>query len=135
MTAEVITDALDAKAADTIAVAEELRFDGPAVLLHGDLKLQHIFAEADRFVGIIDWGDACAGDPRFDLGRMSMAGGAALDGFLSGYGLPMTAELSRAFTAYRLVWNLDALLYEYRAGGDWFASYREGAELAVSSLV
>lgn len=85
-------------------------------------------------MGIIDWGDACAGDPRFDLGRMSMAGGTALRAFLSGYGLPVTAELSQAFTAYRLVWNLDALLYEYRAGGDWFDCYRDGAESAINSL-
>ncbi len=134
VTGEVITDDLAARASDTIAQSDTLRYDQPAVLLHGDLKLQHIFADSDGYTGIIDWGDACAGDPRFDLGRMSMAGPTALRHFMSGYGLTATAELHLSLTAYRLVWNLDALLYEYRAGSDWFDAYRVGTHTALDDL-
>lgn len=114
--------------------ADELSFDGPSVLLHGDLKLAHIFATSDDQVGLIDWGDACAGDPRLDLGRMSMAGPTAFASFLSGYGLPLTPELGRVLTGYRLVWNIDALVYEFRAQGDWFDRYRSGIRAAVAEL-
>ena len=130
----VVDDGLAAAAAAAIAAAPELRFEGRAVLLHGDLKLQHIFGSADRYVGIIDWGDACAGDPRFDLGRLSMAGPVALGAFLRGYELPLSAELDRALAAYRLVWNVDALHYEHVAGGDWYEAYREGMRAAIDSL-
>src|SRR6185436_9916981 len=76
--------------------ADTFRFDDPAVLLHGDLKPAHIFATSDRYVGLIDWGDACAGDPRLDLGRMSMAGPTAFATFMSGYG---QSTLHRAASA------------------------------------
>ena len=132
--ADVVTDSLARAAADAIAGAAELHFEEQARLVHGDLKRQHLFADPGRLVGIIDWGDACAGDPRLDLGRLSMAGMDTLEPFLDGYGSAMTPELSRALTAYRLVWNVDALHYEYLAGGDWFASYRQGVESAVACL-
>lgn len=131
---EVIAEDLATRASDTVTRSDTLHYDQPAVLLQGDLKLQHIFADSTGYTGIIDWGDACAGDPRFDLGRMSMAGPTALRAFLCGYGLSATAELDRSLTAYRLVWNLDALLYEYRAGGDWFDAYRVGARTALDDL-
>lgn len=114
--------------------AVELSFDAPGVLLHGDVKLAHIFAGPDGGAALIDWGDASVGDPRLDLGRMSMAGPSAFSAFMSGYGLPLTPELDRSLTAYRLVWNLDALVYEFRAGGSWFDTYRTGIRAAVDHL-
>lgn len=116
------------------SAADELRFDAPAALLHGDLKLAHIFAGPDGGAALIDWGDACAGDPRLDLGRMTMAGPSAFSAFLSGYGLPLTPGLERSLTAYRLLWNLDALTHEFRAGGRWFDGYRAGIQAAVDDL-
>lgn len=114
--------------------ADAVRFDGPGVLLHGDLKLAHIFATSTEDVGLIDWGDACVGDPRLDLARMSMAGPAAFARFLSGYGTILTPELGRVLAAYRLVWFIDALVYEFRAQGNWFDSYRSGIRAAVAEL-
>jgi aminoglycoside phosphotransferase (APT) family kinase protein len=132
----ILAEPLAAAAAATLEQAgETLGFDRPAVLLHGDVKLLHIFATPERYVGIIDWGDACAGDPRLDLGRLSMAGTDTLEAVLSGYGSRLTPELSRALAGYRLVWNIDALTYEYRAGGDWFDAYRRGIATAVAELV
>lgn len=131
----VLTDSSAAATAGAIEdAAVELGFEAPGVLLHGDLKLAHILAGPDCGVALIDWGDASAGDPRLDLGRMSMAGPGAFAAFLSGYGLPMTPELERSLTAYRLLWNLDALTYEFRAGGDWFDRYRARIRAAADEL-
>lgn len=44
---EVVTDDLAARASETIAVSDALHFHQRAVLLHGDLKLQHVFADSD----------------------------------------------------------------------------------------
>lgn len=124
----------DAASAALEQSTDALSFDSPAVLLHGDLKLAHIFANSGRYQGLIDWGDICAGDPRLDLGRMSMAGPAAFATFMSGYGLAVTPELGRALAGYRLVWNIAALTYEYRADGDWFDTFRSGIAAAVHDL-
>jgi aminoglycoside phosphotransferase (APT) family kinase protein len=37
------------------------------VFLHGDLHLRHVLVEDGSVSGIIDWGDACTGDPSIDL--------------------------------------------------------------------
>jgi aminoglycoside phosphotransferase (APT) family kinase protein len=51
--------------------------DGTLVLVHGDLHLRHVLADATgRATGVIDWGDSCLGDPAIDV---SFAFGA-LDG-------------------------------------------------------
>jgi aminoglycoside phosphotransferase (APT) family kinase protein len=131
----VLPEPLATAASGTLnQAADHLAFDDPAALLHGDLKLMHIFATPEHDVSIIDWGDACAGDPRLDLARLSMAGADALTAVMSGYGSQLTPELSRTLACYRLVWNIDALTYEYRAGGDWFDAYRRGITTALVEL-
>ncbi len=45
-----------------------------ARLLHGDFHPRHVYAVDGHITGIIDWGDATAGDPVFDLGRLVRAG-------------------------------------------------------------
>jgi aminoglycoside phosphotransferase (APT) family kinase protein len=37
------------------------------VVLHGDLHLRHILVSERRLSAVIDWGDACMGDPSIDL--------------------------------------------------------------------
>jgi aminoglycoside phosphotransferase (APT) family kinase protein len=106
-------------------------YDGPAALLHHDLKEAHLFGVAGsgggRSLGaVIDWGDATVGDPAADLARLSMAGPAATAAFLEGYGLPLTDHLADRLARYRLVWNTRSLTCELRAGGDWFDAYRTG---------
>lgn len=83
---------------------------------------------------MIDWGDACAGDPRLDLARMSMAGPTAFATFMSGYGIGLTPALNRSLACYRMVWHIDNLAFEHRAGGDWFDHYRAGIAAAVQEL-
>lgn len=111
-----------------------VRFEQPGVLLHGDLKPPHVFAERDRFVGLIDWGDAAVGDPMFDLARFSIVGAEPLADLMQGYELSMDAELSVRFAVYRLVRMTLTLRDELRAGGDWFASYRGVIESDLALL-
>jgi aminoglycoside phosphotransferase (APT) family kinase protein len=113
---------------------DAVRFDGPGVLLHGDLKPPHVFADAGRFVGIIDWGDAACGDPLYDLGRLSLAGPDALSMLLTGYGLDLDDDLRTTFAVYRLIRMTTILRDELRAGGDWFATYRAAIESDLQEL-
>jgi aminoglycoside phosphotransferase (APT) family kinase protein len=104
------------------------------VLLHGDLHPRHIYAEGNQLTGFIDWGDAALGDPLFDLGRFSRAGGAATDALLSGYGLERTPELDRTLAVYRVLWSVLAMHWELAAGGDWFAAHVEAIEADLPLL-
>ena len=105
-----------------------LGYSGPGVLLHNDLKPDHIFGrDHGRTFGlaaIIDWGDARVGDPAADLARLSMARPGVTAAFLDGYGGPIDTDLHDRLARYRLCWNVGALSYEHRAGGDWFEVYR-----------
>ncbi len=106
-----------------------LAYDGPGVLLHNDLKTAHVFGQTDargmRLSAVIDWGDASVGDPRADVARLSMAGPDVVSAFLDGYGWELTRSVAEDLARYRIMWNVDALTYEYRAGGDWFDVYRQ----------
>ncbi|MFW6109688.1 MAG: aminoglycoside phosphotransferase family protein [archaeon] len=42
-------------------------FDYVPTLIHRDLTSEHILYSGDQITGVIDWGDACFGDPAFDL--------------------------------------------------------------------
>jgi len=94
------------------------------VLLHGDLKRDHLLAVDGRLTGIIDWGDASAGDPAWELARASMMGPADFDPLIHAYPGADSDVVKRILLVYRLLWNTRALAYEYRAGGDWFAAYQ-----------
>ena len=113
-----------------VLVDAVLGYPGPGVLLHHDLKPAHIFATADgtsaTLTAVIDWGDARVGDPAADLARLSMTGPATLSAFAAGYRDLDVEELSDRLARYRISWNVAALSYEYRAGGDWFDAYRSG---------
>jgi Ser/Thr protein kinase RdoA (MazF antagonist) len=45
-----------------------------ARLVHGDFCPRHVYADGSRITGIIDWGDAMAGDPVYDFGRLLHSG-------------------------------------------------------------
>ena len=87
-----------------------------------------------RLSSVIDWGDAWVGDPLADLARLSMSGPTVTAAFLDGYGLEATAEVQETLARHRLLWNLSALTYEHRAGGDWFDAYRDGIRADVRRL-
>jgi aminoglycoside phosphotransferase (APT) family kinase protein len=56
-------------------------------LVHGDLHLRHVFVQAGRLSGVIDWGDVCRADPAIDLVLVWGAlPPAARPGFFAEYG-------------------------------------------------
>lgn len=109
-------------------------YDGTGVLLHGDLKPAHVFADQGRLTGIIDWGDVAFGDPRYDLARFSRHGDEPLAALLAGYGTRLDADLAVTLAVYRVIWNTLALHYEHLSGGDWFDAYRSGIVADVRAL-
>lgn len=132
---QVITRDLAERIRTTVELfAPAVRFDGRGVLLHGDLKPPHVFADNGRFVGLIDWGDVAVGDPRYDLARFSIHAGPAIGPLLEGYGLDLTDELRLTFAVYRVIRMTTTLLYELRWGGDWFDSYRATIEADLDLL-
>ncbi|MET9018422.1 aminoglycoside phosphotransferase family protein [Actinopolymorpha sp. NPDC004070] len=68
-------------------------------LLHGDLMSTHIFRSPDgAYEGLIDFGQAQSGDPRWDLARVPLWDGAeALDAVLDGYGSDVVTKEDREF--------------------------------------
>ena len=94
------------------------------VLLHGDLKTDHLLAMDGELTGVIDWGDASIGDPAWDLARASMMRPGEFEPLLAGYPGAEVPGVREILPVYRMLWNTRALAYEYKAGGDWFAEYR-----------
>lgn len=105
-----------------------------AHLLHGDFHPRHVFAQGDGLCGIIDWGDATAGDPLFDLGRVLRAGRAALDRVLVGYGaLPVGGEeLERLLQLYLCLWVASSVSWEFFAGAPWPPWFEQQNEALVA---
>jgi aminoglycoside 2''-phosphotransferase len=56
----------------------EANFQFDPVLIHADLGAEHILVDSqvDRLVGVIDWGDACLGDPALDFAGLLDSCGA-----------------------------------------------------------
>lgn len=127
--AGVLDEPLADAARELVSVEDLLSYRGPGVLLHNDLKPAHLFGVSDgrrrHLSAIIDWGGASVGDPAAELARLSMSGPTVTSAFLEGYGVRIDTDLSERLARYRLLWNIGALDYEYRAGGDWFDAYRD----------
>ncbi len=104
--------------------------DVPPVLLHGDLHARHLYAVDGKLTAILDWGDACYGDPRYDLARLTMTADPGT--ILTAYGRTHTENGEKALSRYRILWSLAALHAEHAAGGDWFDAHvrRIAAELS-----
>ena len=79
-----------------------LRPFGPT-FIHADLQAAHVFIDGDEVVGIIDWEDAEAGDPHFDVAVLTMGNREHLDDVLAGYGEPLDLELIRGWWAFRRI--------------------------------
>ncbi|HEY6740158.1 MAG TPA: aminoglycoside phosphotransferase family protein [Actinopolymorphaceae bacterium] len=125
VTAGIVLPALADRLRHTVeSHRSALAYRDRACLLHGDLHPRHIFARKGRMTGFIDWGDVAVGDPWYDLGRFSRAGTTALEHLLRGYRPEADREeVERRLTLYRVVWSLQAIVWEHQAGGDWFAEH------------
>ena len=82
-----------------------------AVLVHGDLRADHVLVDADgRPTGVIDWSDAVVGDPAYDFGPLldAFPGDLALVGtYRAAAGLPPVDP--RAALATALLHDFDQL--------------------------
>jgi aminoglycoside phosphotransferase (APT) family kinase protein len=73
------------------AALERLR-EGPAdAVVHGDLRPEHVLAVDGELTGVIDWGDARAGDPAKDL-EWLLLDTALRAAVVAGYGADLTAR-------------------------------------------
>ncbi|MER6222527.1 aminoglycoside phosphotransferase family protein [Streptomyces sp900105755] len=87
---------------------------GTAVLVHHDLKGEHLVVSADgRVRGVLDWTDAAVGDPAEDIGGLALAvgsGAAVRAATLAGYGARPCLRglwLARCDTVIRLTDRLE----------------------------
>jgi Ser/Thr protein kinase RdoA (MazF antagonist) len=84
--------------------------DTPETLIHGDFTLDNVLAQGDEITGVIDWGGAGPGDPRYDVTlALSSDGDAQLEpravpAFLEAYcAAPIPRSLRRFFEqSYRM---------------------------------
>ena len=68
----------------------------PLVWLHGDLHPGNLVYRDGRLVGVVDFGDVCAGDPATDLaGALLTLPYDALETFFAAYGVTDDAMLAR----------------------------------------
>ena len=83
--------------------------------------------------GLIDWGDAWSAIAAGPRAVVDGAGGGVHQ-VCRRYGFRVSDELDAKLAAYRIGWNIDALGYESRAGGDWFDVYRVRIAADVTRL-
>ena len=69
--------------------------------IHGDLHIEHVFVDDDQVTGIIDWSEACQGDPLFDLASLTLGHDEHLGELLDGYGGDVDRNLIRAWRSMR----------------------------------
>ncbi|KAM0745491.1 hypothetical protein ACQRIT_000875 [Beauveria bassiana] len=86
------------------------------VFLHADLKGEHIFVDPDtgRLTGVIDWSDACVGDPAVDIHGLAISVGAAAAARIAaeaGYGCDVVARGTVMARCDSLI-CLDAILHQ-----------------------
>ncbi|WP_431868984.1 phosphotransferase family protein [Nocardiopsis eucommiae] len=74
------------------------------VFTHGDLQREHVFVEGDEVTGVIDWSEAGAGDPLFDLATLTLGNQGHLAEVAAGYGADVDLDVVRAW------WSSRALL-------------------------
>ncbi|OAQ99544.1 hypothetical protein LLEC1_04799 [Akanthomyces lecanii] len=93
------------------------------VLLHADLKGEHIFVdpETGRLTGVIDWSDACVGDPAVDIRGLAISVGAAAAAriaWIAGYGGAVAARGAFAARCDSII-CLDAILHGDDDAPEW----------------
>jgi aminoglycoside phosphotransferase (APT) family kinase protein len=111
--ANAVADAAESVIADH---ADELTAIKAGVLCHGDLKATHILADAGRLAAVIDWGDALAADPWWDIARFAHRSPAAsLPLLMKGYGATADESVWR-LPLYEALWMLVDACIAHRNG-------------------
>jgi len=88
------------------------------VFIHGDLHLEHVFADGDEITGIIDWSEAGQGDPLFDIASFTLGHDEHLDDVLDGYGTGVDRDLIRSWQSLRCLTATRWLIQNGYGGAD-----------------
>jgi aminoglycoside phosphotransferase (APT) family kinase protein len=101
-----------------------------ARLIHGDFCPRHVYARVSQITGIIDWGDAMAGDPAYDFGRLLHSamrtggidqGRSVVSAVLRTYGDSpwLTGPRDPKILFYAAMFTLSSMQGEFLSGAPW----------------
>jgi Ser/Thr protein kinase RdoA (MazF antagonist) len=101
-----------------------------ARLIHGDFCPRHVYADVSGITGIIDWGDAMAGDPAYDFGRLLHSalrtggvdqGRSVVTAVLRTYGDSpwLTGPGDPKILFYAAMFTLSSMQGEFLSGAPW----------------
>jgi aminoglycoside phosphotransferase (APT) family kinase protein len=101
---------------------DAIRWGVDGRLLHGDFHPRHVYARGGEVAGIIDWGDATVGDPRYELGRVVHA--TVMTGGDVEVGLARVERMQpgvdeRLLLVYAIVFALWSMQGELAGGAPW----------------
>jgi aminoglycoside phosphotransferase (APT) family kinase protein len=82
-------------------VAEAALRPWTPVFTHGDLQIDHVFADGDEITGVIDWSEAAQGDALYDLATLTLGHEEHLDDVIAGYGADVDLDVIRAWWSLR----------------------------------
>ena len=82
-------------------VAEAAMQPRPAVFMHGDLQVAHVFTDGDEITGVLDWSEAGRGDALYDLASLTLGHPEHLGDVLAGYGADVDLDVIRAWWSWR----------------------------------
>jgi aminoglycoside phosphotransferase (APT) family kinase protein len=76
------------------------------VFTHGDLQVAHVFVDADKITGVIDWSEAGQGDALYDLAILTLGHEERLGDVVAGYGTDVDLDLIHAWWSLRCLTNV-----------------------------
>jgi len=88
------------------------------VFAHGDLQVDHVFIEADKVAGVVDWSEAAQGDALYDLAVLTLGHEEHLSDVVAGYANSVDLEVIRAWWSWR---SLIAIRWLVEHGFDPFS--------------
>ncbi len=106
-------------------IAESALQQSPRVFAHGDLQAGHVFVDGDRITGVVDWSEAGAGDPMFDLASLTIGHEEHLGDVVAGYGGDVDCDAIRAW------WSVRGLLAVRWLAAHGFDPFAPGCEVDV----
>jgi len=109
----------------------------PVVTLHGDCVPIHVrLSQDDEVVGLLDLGDACRGDPAWDLAVLTMRSPERLPAVLDGYRADpdLRAWAARAWPVYRALRLVAEVGWLAEHGFDPTDAIREATSAAHATL-
>lgn len=88
-------------------------------LIHSDLHFDNVLADGERITGVIDWGNACYGDPLYDvawLGRWTAWGAPLIEPAVLRARYGATPHYDERLTCYECFLGLDDLRFYAKNG-------------------